>query len=130
MSRHRRFIGRSVHTLRLGGDGVIVLRDQRVDVTNRLEQYVSPFGAFNGPEDATVLEPRVGEDSVDATKHVGEMAHGGLRTSRGFGTQSQTGGEVFWRAQDVGCPVQRVVAIVNCTAALGRVVDRTEVLPL
>lgn len=70
----------------------------------------------------------MGKDAVDTAKDVGQLADllmGGV----GLGSEGQAAGEVLGRRQGVGGPVERVAAVVDGAAGLGRVVDGAKVLP-
>ena len=84
---------------------------------------------FDVPEDFTVLEPGMGEDAVDATEDVGQLAHA-LEDIAAFSAELESGWEVFGGCQDVGRPVEGVVDIVDCAARFGRFVHGAEILPL
>lgn len=110
-------------------DSVVVFRNELVFVTNGLEEHVDAMCGFDVPEDLAMLEPGVGEDAVDATEDVGELAHA-LEDIAAFSAELESGREVFAGCEDVGCPVEGVVDVVDCTAGFGRFVHGAEILPL
>jgi hypothetical protein len=74
-----------------------------------------------------MLEPCVGEDAVYSPEDIGQMSH--TRCNIPAFAQAQPAREVFWGAQDVSRPIERMATIVDGTARLRRIVYGTQVLP-
>lgn len=122
-------LGSPLHTLSCGYSALqalclrgqlVVLRWQRVEyVANRLEEDVETRLALYRPEDASVLEPCVGKDAVEAPEDVDEVLDRGaliMSCSIAAGQCHKPRREEFGVRHDVGSPVEGVAAVVNSTA--------------
>lgn len=112
------------------GRKLVVLRGQQiVQVAHRLEEYVQPGLALDGPEDAAMLEPGVGKDPMQSSKDIDEVLDAGV-FAVSVVEDGEPAGEQLLVRDNVGCPVQRVAAVVDGAAALGLLVNGAQELPL
>lgn len=112
-----------------GRELVVLGGEQVVHVADGLEEDVQAGLALDGPEDAAVLEPGVGEDAVQAAEDVDEVLDDGALVVA-VGEDDEAAGEELRVGDDVGGPVERVAAVVDGAAALGLVVHGAQELPL
>ena len=76
-----------------------------------------------------MLEPRVGEDTVDAPHDVRDVAYSGLMARTVRWAKRHTTREKLDRGENVAGPVEGVDAVVDGAARFGRVVYSAQVLP-
>lgn len=95
---------RSLETLGLGGQLVVLRRKQLVEITDSLEEDVESGLAFDGPKDAAVLEPGMGEDAVKSAEDVDEVLDADVLAMR-IGQNDETAGKEFLVSDNVGGPV-------------------------
>ena len=125
--------GRGLEPLRFRGQLVVLGGEEVVQVAHGLEEDVQPRLALDAPEDAAVLEPGVGEDTVQPAEDVDEVLdRGGLvvaALARGRGRHEARGEDLGVR-DHVGGPVEGVAAVVDGAAGFRGVVHGAQELPL
>lgn len=117
-----------VYTLGLWRDCVVVLGNQIINVANRFVPDVQACLGLHLPEHVAVLEPGVCKDAVYTTKYCDQLPHLLVRVVA-FRSQREPTGEVFRRCESVGCPVQRVTAVIYSAARLWWRVYSAQILP-
>ena len=109
-------------------NGVIVFRYQRIFIANGLEKYINAMGGLDVPEDLAVLEPSMCKNAIYSAEDVGELPHA-LEGIARIASKLKPGGKMFGTGENICCPVESVVDIVDGAARLGRFMNSTQVLP-
>jgi hypothetical protein len=119
--------GSAVEPFGLGRKLVVLCWQQVIDIAHGLEKDIQPCLALDSPEDTAMLEPGMGENTMQTAEDVDEVLNSGALL---VVIDDKPAREDLRVGHNVGSPIESVTAVVDGTAILGRLVHGTQELPL